>query len=190
MSATIRLCMLMLLVGAAVPLAISIDLGGRPVGPDSRLKLWLLALAFINAALQLLENAQWLNLMSLSQAATAHPGGTAAMPSELVGAVRASWRWTHYTHIAVVVGWLWVLFIALLRMRAVPQVLALTGALAAPLHLVGIVLPVFAGYRMILPDAFGVPLALAIVASALWLIFHDVDATDRTAGSQLAAGRR
>jgi len=170
MASTIRACLVMLLIGAAAPVAISIMLWSGLSESHPRLGLSLLVIAIINATFQLIENAQWLSLMSLSQAAMGEPGGTAAVSPLLAGAVRASWRWLHYTHISVVVIWLFTLFLTFFWSRAVPRAIATAGLVAAPLHIFGIVLPVFGGYRMFMPDAFGAPLAFAISALALWLM--------------------
>lgn len=177
MAATLKLCLIMLLIGAAAPLAISIALWPDMTRAHARLGLWLLAVAILNATLQLLENTHWLSLLSLSQAASGDPADAAAITPALAGVVRASWRWVHYTHITLIVAWLFTLFLVMLKTRAAPRAIAWLGMIAVPAHLYGIVLPVFAGYRMWLPDLFGIPLAIAIVALSLWLLVRGFDSS-------------
>ena len=169
MGGTVRLCVLMLVVGAAVSLAIAVL--AWPVVRESRprLGLWLLALAVINVALQLIENAHWLTLLSISQAYAAAGGGGSGGFEAVAVAAHASFRWAHYSHIFVVVAWLFTLFLLLYRGAMVPRAIAAFGMVTALLHFIGITLPAFGGYRMPYPELFGMPLALAILALAAWL---------------------
>ena len=90
--------------------------------------------------------------------------------SSLAIVVRAAWKWEHYSHIFIVVAWLFVLYLLLYRYALVPRVLAAAGMLTASLQFVGITLPVFLGYRMPFPTLFGMPLGVANLALASWLM--------------------
>jgi hypothetical protein len=68
------------------------------------------------------------------------------------------------------VAWLFTLHAALWRCALAPSGVAVAGMIAAVLQVIGITLPVFAGYRMPFPELFGVPLGLSILTMALWLI--------------------
>lgn len=170
MAGTVRLSVLMLFVGGAVPLGVAVALWPavreRQRGPA----LWLLALAATNFTLQLIENAHWLSLLSISQAYTSAGPADPAM-FQLVGiAAHASFRWVHYSHILIVVAWLFTLYLLLHRGAMVPRPIAAFGMGAALLHFIGVTLPAFGGYRMPYPDLFGAPLGLASLALALWLM--------------------
>ena len=170
MATTVRLSVLMLLVGSAASLGIAS--AGWPIFRQRQetLAIWLLALAAISFALQLIENAHWLTLLSLSQAYATAGAGEASQFQVLGLAAHAAFRWAHYSHILVAVGWLLALYAVLYRGAFVPPALALAGAIGALLHFVGIILPAFGGYRMPYQDLFGVPLAVVTVATGFWLM--------------------
>ena len=166
----VRVCMLALFVGAAVSVAIAIGtwphVRTRGDGPG----LWLLVLAVINFTLQLLENTHWLSMLSVSQAYAAADAANAASFEPLAVVVRAAWRWAHYSHILVVVGWLFTLYCVLYRCAMVPRVLAIIGMVTCLMQFVGITLPAFGGYRMPMPTLLGMPLGVANLMLALWLM--------------------
>ena len=178
---TVRLSVLMLFFGGAASLGIAI--AAWPLLRDRQLRLGLcfLTLATINFTLQLIENANWLSLLTMSQHHASANGAGAEMLRPLALAAHASWRWAHYTHILIVVASLFAFYLLLYRGALVPRLLALFAMVAAPLQFIGITLPAFGGYRMPLPDLFGMPLGLATLAIALWLIvkgFADVASAD------------
>lgn len=171
MAGTVRLSVLILFVGGAASLGIAIAAWPAVREREHRLGLWLLALAVINFTLQLIENAHWLSLLSVSQAyAKAGGGGDAEMFQTLALAVHSSFRWAHYSHILIVVGWLFTLYLLLYRSAMVPRSIAAVGMAAALLHFIGITLPAFGGYRMPYPDLFGMPLGVITLVIALWLM--------------------
>jgi len=170
MAGTLRLSVLMLFVGGAASLAVAVAVWPTVREGQRRLGLWLLALATINFTLQLVENAHWLSLLSLSQAyASANP--TDPRIFQLLGlAAHASFRWAHYSHILIVVAWLFTLHLLLYRVALVPRPMAAFGMGAALLHFTGIILPAFGGYEMPYSDLFGAPLGLASLILALRLM--------------------
>ena len=170
MAAQVRLGVLLLFVGGALPVGISVAawpaVRARGYGPG----FWLLALAVVNFASQIVENAHWLSMLSVSQA-YAEAGASDAGLFPLLGvAVRSAWKWAHYSHILVVVGWIFTLYCVLVRCALVPRALAAVGMGTSVLHFIGITLPVFAGYRMPFPTLFGMPLGLAYLVLAAWLM--------------------
>lgn len=170
MSAQVRLSVLLLFVGGAVSVAISVAAWPVVRERSYRMGLWLLALSVVNFTLQILENSHWLSMLSVSQG-YAEAGAADAEHFQALGiVVRSAWKWAHYSHILVVVGWLFVLYSLLLRSGLVPRALASIGLVATMLHVTGITLPVFLGYRMPFPELFGMPLGLINLALALWLM--------------------
>ncbi len=170
MSAQVRLSVLLLFVGGAVSVAISVVAWPVVREHSYRLGLWLLALSVVNFTLQIIENSHWLSMLSVSQA-YAEVDATDAQHFQSLGiAVRSAWKWAHYSHILVVVGWLFVLYSLLLHSGLVPRALASIGLVTTMLHVTGITLPVFLGYRMPFPELFGMPLGLTNLALALWLM--------------------
>jgi hypothetical protein len=170
MAGTVRLSVLMLVVGGATSLGIAVIVWPSVRERQHGLGLWLLALAVMNFTLQLIENAQWLSLLTISQAYASAAGGDSATFQIMGVAAHASFRWAHYSHILIVVAWLFTLHLLLYRGAMVPRPIAAFGMGAALLHFIGITLPAFGGYRMPYPDLFGAPLGLASVALALWVM--------------------
>lgn len=170
MATTVRLSVLMLFVGSAVSLGIAAAQWPSVRERHGQLGLWLLALAVMNFTLQLAENAQWLTLLSISQGYASSGAADASVFQALGVAAHASFRWAHYSHILIVVAWLLTLYLLLYRGSLVPRALATFGMGAALLHFIGIILPTFGGYRMPYPEFFGMPLGLATLVVALWLM--------------------
>jgi hypothetical protein len=175
MPGLVRLSVLLLFVGGAASVLISMALwpGAREHSP--RLGLGLLALAVVNFTLQLIENSHWLTLLSVSQAYAAAGAAEAASFERLGVVVQAAAKWAHYSHILVVVGWLFALYALLLRGAMIPRVLASIGLAACVLHFIGITLPAFGGYRMPLPELFGMPLGLINLVVAGWLMARGIN---------------
>ena len=186
MELTLRLCVLMLVLGAAASLGISVLLWSVARQHHHRLGLWLLALAAVNFTLQLVENAHWLSLLTISQAYGA-AGADRALFETLGIAAHASFRWAHYSHILIAVGWLFTLYLLLHRAFLVPRWIAAAGMGAALLHFIGITLPAFGGYRMPYPDLFGAPLGVVILVLVLRLMARGFPVASIQAGGGPAA---
>ncbi len=182
MASQVRLNMLLLFVGGAVPVGISIAAWPtfRERGPG--LGLWLLALAVVNVTLQIVENAHWLTMLSVSQAYADASAADATLLRSIAIVVRVAFRWAHYSHIFVVVAWLFTLYASLLRCALVPRAIAVFGMFTGVLHFVGITLPVFGGFHMPLPELFGMPLGLANLVLAAWLMTKGFRSEQREAG--------
>jgi hypothetical protein len=170
MSAQVRLNVLLLFVGGAVSVGISVSTWPVVRERSYRLGLWLLALAVVNFMLQIVENSHWLSMLSVSQAYAEAGAADAGIFQSLGIVVRSAWKWAHYSHILVVVGWLFTLYCLLFRCAMVPRALAAIGMVACVLQFTGITLPAFAGYGMPFPELFGLPLGLANLGLAVWLM--------------------
>ncbi len=189
----LRACVLSLFVGAAVSVAMAIATWPHVRSRTHSLGLWLLVLAVMNFTLQLLENTHWLSMLSLSQAYAAAGAGDSAQFEALAIVVRAAWKWTHYSHILVVVGWLFTFYWLLLRCAMVPRVLAITGMVTCLMQFIGITLPAFGGYSMPMQTLFGMPLGVANLMLALWLLakgFREPDAASATQGLPIGGVRQ
>lgn len=171
----VRLAVGLLFVGGAVPVAATIALWPTARAHSPRLGTWLAVFAVANFTLQIVENAHWLWMLSVSQAYAAADPATAALFPSLALVVRSAWRWAHYSHILIVVSWLFTLFCLVYRSGLAPRALPAFGIATSLLHFIGITLPVFAGYRMPSPDLFGMPLGLAILLLSGWLLVRGFD---------------
>lgn len=187
MSTAVRLSVLQLVVGAALSVAVSVAAYSVFRERNRGLSLWVLALAVANFTLQLVENSHWLTMLSVSQSFALADASLTGQFHTLGIVIRAGWKWAHYSHIFVVVAWLFMFFLLLSRTAAVPRALPAVGMGLCVLHFIGITLPVFAGYRMPFPMLYGMPLAFGILATAAWLIANGYREPNARAGTAEAA---
>jgi len=185
----VRLSVMLLFVGGAVPIAIAITSWPIVRQRSYALAVWLIALSIANFSLQSVENAGWMSLFTLSQdyaAANAANGNV----YEIVGAaVRAGWKWIHYTHLLILVGWMLILFVVLWHSGLVNRILAGLGVFTAVLHITGITLPQFLAYPSPVPIAMGMPLGFVYLALSMWLIvkgFAEGDGSIKTPQVELS----
>lgn len=166
----IRLAVMMLFVGGALTIVIAIT--GLPVFREYSyaMALWLFGLAIANFALQGGEIAGYMSIFTFSQN---YPSANAADLGtyELVGTtVRSAWKWIHYTHLLVMVAWIFSLGLMLWKSALVPRILAGLVVITTLLQITGITLPQFLAYRSPNPMLMGVPLAFAYFTVAVWLL--------------------
>jgi hypothetical protein len=168
--ALVRLAVMLLFIGGAIPIAIAVT--ARPVFRQDipALALWLLAFAVANFALQCIENAAWMSMFSLSQAYGKAAAADLGSYNLIAASVRWNWKWVHYTHLFVMVGWMFLFFVALWRSASVPRVLAGLGLLTTLMQITGITLPQFIPYPTPPMMLMGVPLAFVYLATSVWLM--------------------
>ena len=130
--------------------------------------LWLPALSVIWFAMQAVDNAQILSLLSLSRQYTEAGGETAESLRTIGEWARASRTWAHYTALLVIEAWFFVFYVLLFRSRLVPRPLAAFGVGMALVHAAGITGPTFLGLHS--APALAVSLALSHLALGLWLV--------------------
>lgn len=167
----IRIAVSLLVVGGVIPVAIAITAGPVLAPRHRALGQWLLALAAVSLAMQVVEIQHYLSLLSLAQEHGRAVGPAADAIAATAPVVRAAWRWAHYTHLLSVVGWILLFWGTLLRLAWVPRWLSGAGLVTTLMQLGGITLPVLLGYRVPLPmEAWGMPLGAAYVGLSLWLM--------------------
>ena len=181
METRIRLAVALLFVGGVIPVAIAITAWPAVRTRSQALAQWLLALAGVSLAMQIVENQHFLSLLSLSLEHGRAEGDAAAVLATTAPLVRGAWRWAHYTHLLSVVGWMLLFCGVLFRLALVPRALAAAGIVATLMQLVGITLPVLLGYRVpFSPEVWGVPLGIVYLGLSLRLMakgFADVSAS-------------
>ncbi len=177
----VRLAIMMLFVGGAVPVVIAIT--GMPVFRkfSYALALWLFGLAIANFALQGGEIAGYMSLFTFSQTyASAHAAELGVY--ELVGAtVRSAWKWIHYTHLLIMVSWMFSLGLMLWKSGVVPRILAALLLIATVLQITGITLPQFLAYPSPNLMLMGMPLGFIYLALSVWLMIKGFSARDNEA---------
>ena len=166
----IRLAIMMLFVGGALPIVIAIV--GMPVfrKHSYAMALWLFGLAIANFALQGGEIAGYMSIFTFSQNyASANAADVGIY--ELVGAaVRSAWRWIHYTHLLVMVSWMFSLGLMLWKSALAPRIFAVLLLITTVMQITGITLPQFLAYRSPNLMLMGVPLAFAYLGLSVWLM--------------------
>lgn len=166
----VRLSVMLLFVGGAVTVGVAVAAFPVLRQYSYAIALWILALAIANFSLQCVENAAWMSMFTLSQNyAKAVPADVGVY--NLIGAaVRSAWKWVHYTHLLIMVSWMFMLFVALWRSALVPRVLAGLGLLTTLMQITGITLPQFIPYPSPIPIAMGLPLGFVYLALSVWLM--------------------
>jgi hypothetical protein len=166
----VRFAVILLFIGGAIPIAIAVK--AWPVFRQHipALALWLLVFAGANFVMQCMENAAWMSMFTLSQQHATAVAADAGVYTIISASVRSYWKWVHYTHLLVMVSWMFLFFVALWRLTLVPRVLAGLGLLTTLMQITGITLPQFIPYPTPPMAVMGVPLAFVYVATSVWLM--------------------
>jgi hypothetical protein len=174
----VRSAVMMLFVGGAVTIAITI--GALPFVRQYSLAIavWLLALAITNFCLQCVENAAWMSMFTFSRDYASSAASDAGSYSFVGVAVRSAWKWVHYTHLLILVSWMLLLFVALWRAALAPAVFGVLGVITTLMQITGITLPQFLAYPSPAPMAMGMPLGFVYLALALWLMIKGFSVTE------------
>ena len=168
--AQVRLAVMLLFLGGALTIAVAI--AGWSTFREYSLPwaMWLLGLAIANFALQCVENAAWMSLFTFSQEyAKANAGHVSLFHVTGIG-LRMIWKWVHYTHLLIMVSWMFVLGILLWRIDIAPRALAALLPLGSLLQIFGITLPQFISYPSPAPMLMGLPLGIIYLGLAVTLI--------------------
>lgn len=166
----VRLAVMLLFIGGAIPIAISITGWSTFREYSFALASWLLALAIANFTLQCLENAAWMSLFTYSQEYAKANAGEVSIFHVTGIALRMIWKWVHYTHLLIMVSWMLLLGVMLWRSNIVPRALAILLPLGSLLQITGITLPQFISYPSPSPMLMGLPLGIIYLILAVWLI--------------------
>jgi len=172
-----RTAVLLLFVGSA--LAIAIASAGWCVFREysSAIALWLFALAVASFALQAVDNAHILSMLSLSQAYAEAGAAKSDVFQGLALVVGSARKWSHYSFLLVVGCWIFMLFSLLCRFRLVPRILPGFGMIGALLQIAGVSLRGLLGYP---PETrLAMPLAPAYMLLAVWLMVKGFDERQR-----------
>jgi len=166
----VRLSVMLLFVGGAVTIAIAVAAWPVLRQYSYGIALWVLALAVANFSLQCVENAAWMSMFTLSQDYVRAAPADAGVYNLLGAVVRSAWKWVHYTHLLIMVSWMFMLFVALWRLALVPRVIAALGVVATLMQISGITLPQFLNYPSPSMFAMGLPLGVIYLTLSVWLM--------------------
>lgn len=129
--------------------------------------MWLIVLSVIMFVLQAVDNVHIMSMLSLSQQYVEN-GAADETFGALATMVRITRRWAHYPELFAIDFWIMLFQVIVFRFALVPRALAAFSLLTMLLHFCAIPLPGFLGYGI--NTAFGIPMALGLLAMALWLI--------------------
>lgn len=166
----VRFAVMLLFVGGALTIAIAVTGWSIFCEYSFPLATWLLALAIANFGLQCVENAAWMSLFTFSQEYAKANAGDVSLFHVTGIALRMIWKWVHYTHLLIMVSWMFMLGVMLWRTAVVPRALAVLLPLGSLLQIIGITLPQFIPYPSPAPMLMGLPLGIIYLALAVWLI--------------------
>lgn len=166
----VRLAVMLLFAGGALTIAIAVTAWPVFREYNRALGMWVVALATANFALQCVEIAGYMTMFTFSQEYAKAAAADVALYNAVGVGVRAAWKWAHYSHLLIMVSWMFILFATLWRSGLVPKVLAGLAMLTALMQITGITLPQFIPYPSPAPMAMGVPLAFAYAALSVWLM--------------------
>lgn len=169
-AALVRLAVMLLFIGGALPIAIAVT--ARPVFHRyiPTLAVWVTALAVVNLSLQCVENAAWMSMFNLSQARANASAVELGGYNMIAASVRWNWKWVHYTHLLVMVSWMFIFFAAFWRSALAPRVLAALGMFTALMQISGITLPQFIPYPAPPMIVMGLPLGIVYLCLSVWLM--------------------
>ncbi len=169
----VRAAVLLLFLGSAIAIAITIAAFPILRRCSQAMALWLLAVAITGFTLQAVDNAAILSALSLSQECARADASKMELFQGLAVVANAARKWTHYCSLLVMVGWILLFCAALFRFRLVPRVLAGLGMVASAMQIFGVTVRSFVGY----PPAtrLAMPLAPVYVAIGIWLMAKGFD---------------
>ncbi len=172
-AAQLRVAVLLLFVGSAIPLAIASTAWPVLRRYNSAMALWLFALASTGFTLQVVDGGALLSTLSLSQEYAKPEAATVGAFQSVGIAVSAIRKWTHFTYLLVAVSWIFLFCATLYRFRLAPRILTSLGIITGAFQIYGVTLRTIFGYapQMLL----AIPLAPAYVAIAVWLIARGFD---------------
>lgn len=139
----VRLAVMLLFAGGALTIAITTAVFPVIRQYSFALALWVAALAIVNLSLQCVECAGYMSMFTFSQDHARASGADIGLYQIVGASVRTAWKWFHYTHLLVMVSWMFMLFVSLWRAALVPWLLAAFGVITTLLQITGITLPQF-----------------------------------------------
>ena len=168
MDATFRVGILLLFITSGITVAMSVI--AFPVLREYgvRTAIALVVAGTLWAAVQAIDNAHLMSMLSLSHRYTEAGGANADVYNMLAASTFSTRRSIHYTELLIVDIWFVLFYGALFAFRLVPRWLGALGLLAAALHIFGLPLAMFAGYPLMTPLAYG--LGLSYLVFGVWLI--------------------
>ena len=164
----VRAAVFISLIGSALTLAIGVTMWPVLSKYSQRLAVALVAICTISCALDIVQDAGVMSMLSLSERYAA-AGGTDAAAYQITGAVVATTRrWAHYTQLIGFAAWMFTFYFVMFRTRLVPTWLAAVGMLGVVAQVVGITLPTFLGLSQV--PVLAMALGVIHFVACVWLM--------------------
>ena len=173
LAARIKLGVFILFAAGAVTVGISLAAYPFLRQHSEVAALGFLAVSTIWFAVQAVDNAHILSLLSLSQRFAEGGAPNTEVLASLAAAARSTRRWMHYTELLVIDAWFLMLYGLFYRFSLVPRLLTGFGVAVALVHTAAITLPVFLGYPNVLVLAYLMP--VSHLALAGWLLVKGIE---------------
>jgi len=177
----LRVAVLCMLAAAALSLAVAIAAWPVLRTGSRTLAMWLVALASAGLALNAVEGAALLSMLSLSEAHAAADPALAAQFEPLAALVRGARNAMHYLKLVVGVGAVLVLQAALARFALAPRLLAVAAVVATFVQLVAVTVPLFGpriDFRLLAPAC------VLYLLLAVWLLVRGFAPTPQFAAER------
>lgn len=171
-------------VGAALTVCLGLTVYPVFRRVSERAALGFLAVCAISAALDAVQNAAVLSMLSFSQHYAASAAGDKAF-YEIAGVAVASARRTaHIAQLFGILAWIFVFYSTLWRFALVPRVLAAVGIVGILLQFTGVTVMMWLGLKVI--GEMAMPMLPIQIAVSFWLIFKGFH--EKTAGADSEFG--
>jgi hypothetical protein len=163
METGVRTAVMLLFLNAAITVWMSIAAFSIIREYSVRLAIALVAAGTLWAAVQSMDNAHLMSMLSMSERYT---DGAEILAAQ----VRSTRVFVHFTTLLLIDVWFAVFYWILFRFRLVPRWLGAIGLVAVAMHLIGIALPAFIGYSIIWPLAYGFGFSYLVFGG--WLVWR------------------
>lgn len=164
----IRAAVFISFIGAALTVSIGITMFPIFRRYGNAMALFFLAVCVVSCALDAVQNATVMSMLSLSQQYV-NSGATDFGLYQVVGAAVASARrWAHAVQLVAIGAWIFVFYSSLLRFALIPRSLAAVGLIGIVSQFIGVTLMMFLGNSPI--GEMAMPLLPIQIAVAVWLI--------------------
>jgi hypothetical protein len=164
----VRWALVLLLANGALATGISLYTYPFFRASGAGLARWFVVVGVAWLILQAMDNTQVLTMLSLSELYAATPDSQRDLFSALGSLASSTRRTAHYTVLLAIGFWMLLFYSALWRLRLVPWIVAALGDIAAPLHLVGVSLPVLLGFPSLPQVAPGLAVSHSVLL--VWLL--------------------
>lgn len=164
----IRAAVLIAFLGAALTVTIGVTVWPIFRRHSERLALALLVACAISCALDAVQNASVMAVLTFSQDFANLGTADAALYRPLGATVTAIRKWAHYSQLFAIAGWMFLFYCSLWRFRLVPRVLAGLGLLGVTLQFTGVTLWQYFGLGSL--GVLAMPLGPIHLIVGVWLI--------------------